>query len=218
MKGKKQLAPYYPMFLNINGKKCVVVGGGEVALRKVKMLLKHGAFIKVIAVELCTGLAELARSGQITALRRRYRKEDLADAYIAIAATDNSYVNNEIAIEARSKSIPVNVADDPDGCDFIVPSYIRRGNITIAISTGGMSPALARKLRSRLEKIFGDEYSILARITNEVRSEIKGQGLEVNNDAWQEAIDLDAITELIRNGDHEKAKSVLRQNLKDRRG
>lgn len=217
-KGKQQLAPYYPMFLNIDKKKCVVIGGGEVALRKVKMLLEHGAIVKVIGIDLCTGLAKLAESGHVMALRRSYREGDLSDAFIAFAATDNSYINKEVAFEARQKSILVNIADDPEGCDFIVPSYVKRGNIKVAISTGGLSPALARKLRTRLEKFIGDEYSILTQLINEVRSEIKSQGLAVNNDAWQEAMNLDMLLDLILNGDMQKAKSVLLNNLNKRKG
>ena len=218
MNRKKQLAPYYPVFLNINRKNCVVVGGGEVALRKVKMLLEHGAIVKVISIELCTGLAKLAQNGQITALKRDYRKGDLSDAFLAVAATDNSYVNKEVAGEAREKSVLINIADDPDGCDFIVPAYIRRGDIAIAISTGGMSPALARKLRTRLEKIIGEEYSILTRLINEVRSEIKDQELEVDNDTWQKAIDLDSLIELVRNGNEAEVKAVLHRDLKSLKG
>ena len=182
------------------------------------MLLEHGAIVKVISIELCTGLAKLAQNGQITALKRDYRKGDLSDAFLAVAATDNSYVNKEVAGEAREKSVLINIADDPDGCDFIVPAYIRRGDIAIAISTGGMSPALARKLRTRLEKIIGEEYSILTRLINEVRSEIKDQELEVDNDTWQKAIDLDSLIELVRNGNEAEVKAVLHRDLKSLKG
>jgi siroheme synthase-like protein len=106
------------------------------------------------------------------------------------------------------------VADDAGNSNFILPSYLRQGYITIAISTGGRSPALARKIRTKLEKDFGDEYASLALLIDEVRAELKRQEIKVNGDAWQEALDLDLLTDLVRRGDNEKAKAILLSNLK----
>jgi len=214
IKERNQLVRFYPVFLNLKGKNCVVIGGGKVALRKVKMLLECGAVIKVIGTELCKELAELAENGKIIALRRKYQYGDLSGTYIAIAATDDAQINHKITREARRKSIPINIIDDPAGCDFIVPSSMHRGDITIAISTGGMSPALARKLRIKLETLIGDEFSILVNLIHEVRSKIKREGRKINNDSWQEAINLDLLLDLIRSGNTEKAKSTLWDNLK----
>jgi siroheme synthase-like protein len=213
MKRRNQVPPYYPIFLNIRGKRCVVVGGGLVALRKVKALLEHEANVEVISPELCPELSQLAKSRAIQVLQKNYNGGDLQGAFIAIAATDDGEINNKVAEEARAKGVLVNVVDDSEHSDFIVPSQLRRGDITIAVSTAGKSPALARKIRTRLEKDFGTEYASLALLVDEVRSELKRQGIKINGYSWQEAIDLDVLIELLRTGQDEKAKATLLANL-----
>jgi len=193
LKKANQTPAYYPMFLNISGKRCVVVGGGRVALRKVRALLEHRASVEVISPDLCPELIELAEGGQIDTSRRHYQPGDLRKAFIAIAATDNSDINQQVVKEAQSEAVLVNVADDPKNSDFIVPSYAHRGEITIAVSTAGRSPALARKIRTRLEKELGDEYASLAHLIGEVRAEVRRQGIKVTGDDWQEALDLDTM-------------------------
>lgn len=212
----KRERSYYPVFLDIRGRRCVVVGGGEVARRKAESLLERGAEVKVISPDLCAGLDRLAEMGEIALLRRRYQPGDLEGAFLAIAATDDYTTNLEVAKEARDTGALVNVVDDPAHSDFIVPSSICRGEVTIAISTAGRSPALARKIRTRLEEGFGEEYASLALLVDEVRTEVKRQGLKVNGDDWQEALDLDSLTELLKKGDREKAREVLISNLKRR--
>ena len=214
MKRDNQVPRYYPIFLNIRGKRCVVVGGGAVALRKVKALLEHEASVEVISPELCPELSQLAKSRAIQVLQRNYNGGDLQGAFIAIAATDDGEINNKVAEEARAKGVLVNVVDDSEHSDFIVPSQLRRGDITIAVSTAGKSPALARKIRTKLEKDFGAEYASLALLVDEVRSELKRQGIKINGYGWQEAIDLDVLIELLRAGQNEKAKATLLANLK----
>lgn len=213
---REQPSSYYPVFLNISGKRCVVVGGGQVALRKVRALLEHRANIEVISPDPCSELIELAEDGQIRVFRRHYQPGDLRKAFTAIAATDNSDINLQVVKEARRKAVLVNVVDDAENSDFILPSYLRRGDVTVAISTAGRSPALARKIRTRLEKVFGDEYASLALLIDEVRTEAKQQRIEVDGDAWQEALDLDLLLELLRRKDAEKAKAILLRNLKTR--
>lgn len=213
MKRDNQTPRYYPIFLNIRGKRCVVVGGGLVALRKVKALLEHEASVKVISPELCPELSQLAKSRAIQVLQKNYNGGDLQGVFIAIAATDDGEINNKVAEEARAKGVLVNVVDDSEHSDFIVPSQLRRGDITIAVSTAGKSPALARKIRTRLEKDFGAEYASLALLVDEVRSELKRQGIKVNGHSWQEAIDLDVLIELLRTGQSKKAKATLLVNL-----
>jgi len=213
---KKAALTYYPMFLNISRKKCVVVGGGGIARRKVRALLEHGASVEVISPDPCPELIELEKSGRIRILHRQYQPGDLQKALIAIAATDNSDINQQVIKEARGKAILVNAADDLENSDFIVPSYVRRGDITIAVSTAGRSPALARKIRARLEKEFGDEYISLVSLVGEVRAEVRRQGIKVTGDDWQEALDLDLMIDLLKRGEVEKAKAVLLDNLKAR--
>jgi siroheme synthase-like protein len=205
---------YYPVFLNVKGRKCAVIGGGQVALRKVVTLLEYGAKVEVISPELCPELADLAGEKEINLLNREYRQGDLNGVFVAIAATDSSIINHQVAAEAREKSVLVNVVDDAAYCDFIAPSIIRRGDITIAISTAGRSPALARKLRTKLEKEFGEEYARLGRLIGEVRAEAKKQKITVDSEGWQRAIDLDKILELLINNEEEKAKDTLLSNLK----
>ena len=216
MKKEDELPLYYPIFLNISGKRCVVIGGGQVALRKVRTLLEHGASVQVISPDLCSELNQLAEKGEIHILNRDYRAGDLKDAFVAIVATDNTRTNIEVVEEAQRTGVLANVVDDAESSDFIVPSYMRRGDVTIAISTAGRSPALARKIRTRLEKELGEEYASLALLINEVRAEVKKQGIEVNGDAWQEALDLDLLGDLLRRGDKEKANVILLSNLKMR--
>ncbi len=208
------MSPYYPVFLNIEGKKCVVVGGGQVALRKVKALLEHKASVAVISPDLCPELNGLAESGAICVSRRSYQAGDLAGALIAIAATDDRRINLRISKEAKKTGVLVNVVDDADNSDFIVPSRICRGDVVIAISTAGKSPALARKIRTRLEKDFGEEYAALARLIDEVRAELKQAGIKVDGDDWQEALDLDLLIGLLKKGESQKAKALLLNNLK----
>ncbi|MFH1002774.1 MAG: bifunctional precorrin-2 dehydrogenase/sirohydrochlorin ferrochelatase [Chloroflexota bacterium] len=213
MKAEDQTSGYYPLFLDLAGKRCLVVGGGEVARRKVMMLLEYGGSVEVISPELCPELAALANSGQVTATRRQYRNDDLKNASLAIAATGHTEVNRQVAAEARRQKVLVNVVDDPEISDFIVPSYLRRGDITVAVSTSGKSPALARKIRTRLETDLGKEYAALADLIAEVRAEVKRQKIKVDSDGWQEALDLDSLTGLLRAGQRDKARDIMLSRL-----
>jgi siroheme synthase-like protein len=216
MKKKDGVIAYYPVSLNIRERRCVVAGGGEVALRKVKVLLEHGADVEVISPDLCPELARLAESGEVRVHNHAYETGNLADAFLAIAATDDVKTNRQVAEEARSKAILVNVVDDAVNSDFIVPSYLRRDGLTIAVSTSGQSPALARKIRTRLEKEIADQYGALTRLIGEIRAEIKREGIKIADDHWQEALDLDLLLELLKKGEREKAKVILLNRLKER--
>lgn len=217
MKKANRALGYYPMFLNIGGKRCVVVGGGRVALRKVMTLLEYGASIEVISPELCPELADLLERGRIHAYRRPYQAGDLQKAFLAFAATDNGNTNKRVAEEARSRGILINVADDTEDSDFIIPSSARKGEITVAVSTNGISPALARKIRTRLEETISDEYISLVNLVGEVRAEVKKLSAQPDGEDWQEALDLDLMLELLKKGDNETAKTILLDNLTSRR-
>ncbi len=216
MKKRDQLSPYYPIFLNISGRRCVVIGGGQVARRKVGTLLEHRADVTVISADLCPELGELAEKGQVLLLHREYRSGDLGGMFMAIAATNDNDTNLKVAKEAHRAGVLLNVVDDAGNSDFILPSYLRRGEVTIAVSTAGRSPALARKIRTRLARDFGDEYASLARLISEVRAEVKRQGIKVDGDAWQAALDLDLLSDLVRRGDGEKAKTILLSSLQSK--
>jgi precorrin-2 dehydrogenase/sirohydrochlorin ferrochelatase len=205
---------YYPVFLNLQGRKCLVAGGGQVALRKASALLEHGAEVTVISPRLCAGMRKLDVDGKIKVINRAYRPGDMKGACIAIVATSNRGVNLGAAGEAKKRGVPVNVVDDPELSDFIVPSIMRRGSLAIAVSTSGKSPALARKIRGRLEGEFGKEYAQLVLIIEEVRRRVKGQRLRVSSRDWQETIDLDSMIALIRQGRDEEAGQSLLERLK----
>jgi len=204
---------YYPLFLSLNGRKCTVIGGGQVALRKVTVLLKHAANVTVISPRLCAGLRDLADEDRIKVIHRAYQAGDMDGASIAILATSDSAINLVAATEASSKKVLVNVVDNPELSDFIVPSIISRGNLAIAISTGGKCPSLARKIRMKLQKEFGPEYAALALLIAEVRAIIKKQGIKVSSGDWQKAIDLDTMIELIRQDRTQKAREILLARL-----
>jgi len=216
MKKRDKPASYYPIFLNISDKRCVVVGGGQVALRKVKALLEHGASVEVCSPDVCPELNKLAESGEIRVLPRSFQTGDLQDTFIAIAATSDKSINLQVAQEAQREAVLVNVVDDAEISDFITPSYVRRGDVTIAVSTAGKSPALARKIRTRLEKELDEEYASLVHLISEVRAEVKQQQIKVDGDAWQEALDLDLLIKLVRQGEKGKARNILLNNLKAR--
>jgi len=214
MKKRHEASPYYPIFLNVRGKKCLVVGGGNVALRKVQSLLERGASVVVVSPTLCPELSRMAGESTIQALQRGYKAEDLQAALVAVAATDDAETNEGVAAEARRRGVLVNIVDDPQHSDFIVPSYLSRGDVIIAISTSGRSPALARKIRTKLEKDFGAEYAQLALLADEVRSELKRQGIAADSDAWQEVLDLGPLVELLKYGKRQEAKEIMLRKLK----
>ena len=207
------MSEYYPIMLKVSGKKCVVVGGGNVAERKTKAFLECGGTVYVISPNLSSGLRSLAETGQIEVIHRDYRADDLKNAAIVVAATDDQEVNKRIYSEGQQRGILTNVVDDPENSNFIVPSVLQRDDVIIAVSTSGRSPALARKIRTELEEKYSKEYASLAILLSEVRSELKGQGIEINNEVWQEAIDTDLLIELLRRGESQEAKNTLLSRL-----
>ena len=158
-------------------------------------------------------ILELIQKRKIRAVNRQYQNGDLKNSFLAFAATDDPQVNCEVAKEARKIGIPVNVADDALSSDFIVPSSIHRGVVTVAVSTSGKSPALARKIRARLEAEFGEEYDLLASLVEETRRELKERQIKVSNDDWQKALDFDLLVALLKKGEKGKAAEALRKNL-----
>jgi precorrin-2 dehydrogenase/sirohydrochlorin ferrochelatase len=215
MKSKKRkTTTYYPVFLNLQEKKCVVIGAGDVALRKIRMLLHCGAKVTVISPTVRMKVSRLAKAGFIELQRRSYRRGDLKKAAVVISATNRGGVNQAVMDEARRHGILINVVDDPGRSDFIVPSLFRRGGLTIAISTSGMSPALAKKIRVRLEADFGGEYISLLNLVEQIRSQLRKKKVRVSAGTWQNALDLDRLVDLIREGRTEKAKSILLRKLK----
>ncbi len=155
----------YPIFLNLSGRRCVVVGGGEVASRKVGKLLQSGAEVVVVSPRVNPELAAF----EVEVHHRPYRDGDLAGAHLAFTATNSRAVNAAVAREAAERGIPVNVADRPSEGDFALPSTLRRGRLQVAVSTGGASPALAKRIRGELEEVFGPEWADIVERFDEAR-------------------------------------------------
>lgn len=160
---------YFPVCLDLNERYCLVIGGGRVAARKVKQLLSCDGRVTVISPELKSELAELSGRGEIGWLNRPYQKGDLTGAFLVIAATDDPEVQSAVYAEAEAGGILLNVADAPKWCNFILPATVRRGDLTISISTSGKSPALAKNLREQMEDRFGEEYGFLLRLLGSLR-------------------------------------------------
>lgn len=180
---------YYPIFLDLTGRSCLVIGGGAVATRKVKGLLEAGARVTVVSPNLTPLLAQLRQEERFQHVAREYREGDLEGFEVCMVATDDGAVNAQVAQEGRRRRVWVNASDDPANCDFILPSVFRRGDVVIAASTGGSSPALARRLREELEAFLGDDYAPLADLLREVRAELREKRIAVEPEVWQRAID-----------------------------
>lgn len=164
---------FYPIYLTLDGRRVVVIGGGEVAERKVESLLGTGASITVISPDVTARIESLAQEEKIQLHRRVFQTGDCAGAALIFSATDDAHVSAAVFHEASQIGALVNTADQPNLCDFIMPAVMRRGDIAIAVSTGGSSPALAAQLRDRISSVIGPEYSELAELLSSVRQEIR---------------------------------------------
>jgi precorrin-2 dehydrogenase/sirohydrochlorin ferrochelatase len=162
---------YYPVFLNLEGKRCIVIGGGEVAERKTLGLLNYGAKVRIISPNLTHDLAKLKSQGLIEHLERTYREGDLKGAFLIFAATSNMDVNQRIFEE--SQDMLVNVVDVPDLCSFVVPSIAQRGALQIAVSTSGVSPALSKTIREELEGLYHEDTGEFLAFLSQVRKKLK---------------------------------------------
>ena len=200
---------YYPVFWNIAGKKCVVVGGGEVAERKVKRLLDCGAKVFVVSSQLTPELARLNEKNIISHIAKEYSGEQIYGAALVVGATDDEKTNTAIASDARNKGVPVNIVDDPQKCDFILPSLVERGDLVIAIGTGGKSPALARHLREELEAAYGEEYKILLNILGRLRAKMTKKS-NIGQD-WFFSLMAAGILDIIRQKDWGKVKEIVKK-------
>jgi len=166
---------YYPVSLDIKNRKCLVVGGGSVGTRKVKTLLECGAQVTVVSPGVSGQLRELVDSGLIILEKRPYREADLDGMFLVIGTTDDEELNRQISIDAEKLNMLCNIADRPEVCNFILPSIVKRGDLTISISTSGKSPALAKRLRIELEEQFGNEYAEFLRLMGAIRKKLLSQ-------------------------------------------
>jgi precorrin-2 dehydrogenase/sirohydrochlorin ferrochelatase len=162
----------YPLFALIEDRACLVVGGGAVGERKVRDLLVAGARVTVVSRELTPGLAELATQGRLHFIQGDFTPQHLDGMILVVGATDDMEVNRQVSAAAQARGLLVNIVDAPELCTFIVPAQVRRGLLTIAVSTGGASPALARKVREELEELFGPDYGRYLRVLQAVRDQV----------------------------------------------
>jgi siroheme synthase-like protein len=198
---------YYPAYLDLRGRRCVVIGGGVVAEGKVKGLLEAEAEVTVISPQLTSTLQKLADEDGIAHIARWYRPGDLIGAFLAISATDDRTVNEQVWGEAIERNILVNVVDDVARCCFIAPAIVRRGDLTIAISTGGKAPALAARLRQELECAIGHEYARFVELAGSIRAPLSARcpDLEKRKTLWRELLDSDVL-DLLRQGEEAGAR------------
>ena len=169
---------YYPVHLDINNRKVLVVGGGGVGTRKVRTLLACGARVTVVSLEASRQLNDLATSGEIELAERSYQSNDLSGMFLVIGATNDEKLNRQISGDADRLNTLCNIADRPEVCNFILPSIVHRDDLVITISTSGKSPALAKKLRKALENQFGEEYGQLLRLMGAIRKKLLRQAHE----------------------------------------
>ncbi|MGK7345240.1 MAG: precorrin-2 dehydrogenase/sirohydrochlorin ferrochelatase family protein [Candidatus Nitrospinota bacterium M3_3B_026] len=163
------MSRHYPIFLDVGGRLCLVAGGGRVAARKAETLLECGARVRVVAPKISGAVMELSGESGLEILRERFGPAHMEGAVLAIAATDDEPANRAVYEEAERRGIPVNVVDQPALCTFIVPSVVRRGDLSIAISTSGKSPAVAKRVRKKLETEFGEEWGEYLEMMGEAR-------------------------------------------------
>jgi precorrin-2 dehydrogenase / sirohydrochlorin ferrochelatase len=198
----------YPVTLVDLEHGAVVIGGGTVATRKVQGLLDADAPVTVIALQCTPELENLAHDPRVTLIRRAYQAGDLQNTRVVIAATDDPQVNQAVYDEARTNGILINVADDPARCTFHAPAVIRRGQIAIAISTGGASPALAKHLRAEIERTIGAEYEQLVTLLAELRPCVQARVPRERREAlWHQLIDV--ALPLLRAGDESAARKTM---------
>src|SRR5712691_6783259 len=211
-----QLVTFYPVVLNLRGRRAVVIGGGAVAEQKVLGLLSAGAHVTVVSPETTPHLAELAAAGGIDLRRRPYRSGDLAGAWLAIAGTDDRAANARVWAEAEREGVLLNAVDDLDHCSFIAPAIHREGDITVAVSTSGKSPALAARLRQRVARLVGPAEARLCELLGELRPELAARVPDSHERTalWYRIVDSDVI-EFVRQRDDEGAHRRIDELLEE---
>ena len=205
---------YLPIFIDIKQKPCLVVGGGDIAYRKISLLIKANAQVSCIAKEACSNIIALADENKITLIQRNFEPTDVGSQRLIISATDNKQLNAEVSELANSANIPVNVVDSPDLCSFIVPSIVDRSPIVIAISSAGKAPVLARLIRAKLESTIPHAYGKLAEIAGSFRDKVKSKfdNIEDRRYFWEKVFS-GVIAEKVFAGKADEAKVDIQAQL-----
>lgn len=202
-------AVFYPVFIDLRGRLCLVVGAGEIAARKAQSLLDAGAKVKVVSPAASDGVTEMHERGLVQWERRGFEEGDLDGCFLVIGATDNPEVNQRVYRAAEEAGMPANIVDVPELCNFIVPSVMRRGDFQVAVSTGGASPVLAREVRRRLEKSFGVQYGLVVRLLAGLRDTLKDRLPQESKrrEFWEMMIDLEYFDSL----DPDRVEGAIRE-------
>ena len=203
---------YYPVFLDLARRACLVVGGGAVAEGKVDGLLAAGARVTVMSPTVTARLQALAAAGRIRSLARAYCPGDLTGYHLAFVATDDPEVSAAVSAEGRERGVWVNAADEPARCDFILPSVIRRGRLVVAVSTGGASPAAARAIREELEAYLTTDHAMLVEVAADVRQDLRARAMPADASRWRRALD-GGLRRLIAGRRYAKARARLARAL-----
>lgn len=205
---------YYPVCLDINGRNCLVVGGGGVGTRKVKGLLQSGAIVTVVTLEATQTIADWAAEKKIQLFERAYENNDLEGHFMVMGATNNEVLNRQIYKDAEKRNMLCNIADRPKACNFILPAVIRRGDLSIAVSTSGKSPAFARFLRLQLEQEYGPEYARLLDLMGTIREKLLArEHAPEQHKPLFEALISGGLLELIRENDPTEIDALLTRIL-----
>ena len=201
---------YYPVYIELREQPCVVIGGGKIAEGKVEGLLAARANVTVISPDLTANLRELVEEKKITYIARAYQPGDLTGAFMVICATDQAEINHQVWQEASANRQLVNVVDDTPRCNFIAPSILRKGDLSIAISTSGKAPALAVRLKERLQRELGPEYERFLELAGELREPLARQvpDFETRKAIWYELVDSEILDVLAR-GDETTAREII---------
>ncbi len=208
----------FPVFLKLLGRRCLVVGGGDVGTRKVNSLLASGADVTVVSKEVSDELKQLIKKGEVRYLEGVFSPEHLSGIFLCVIAIDDRNVTGEIADICRESGVMVNVADDPEICDFYFPSVINRGDLTIAISSGGTSPTMVRKLREDMEDEYGPEYESVFKVMGFLRETIMDLGVSGERlKKLMGKVSSIPMAEIIRQGDIEKLKVAIETAIEEER-
>ena len=202
--------PYYPIFIDIEDRNVVIIGGGNVCARKAETMMKYGARVTVVSPEFTDEIEQWAHDGALAIKRKPYDASDLDGANIVIASTDDQRVNEQIAADCRARRNPVNVVDVTPLCEFIVPAIIEKGSVQIAVSTGGKSPALARTLKEDLQRAIGPEYTEVNDVLGTLRDGAKKVlPTDVDRKRFFDGIIASGVLEMLRDGRRKQAYQVI---------
>jgi len=206
----KKKFPYYPIFIDIENRNVLIVGGGAVCARKAETMMKYGAKVTIVAPEVTEEIDAWAKAKRLTVRRKEYAASDLDGASMVIASTDDLCVNARVARDCRKRRIPVNVVDVTHLCEFIVPAIVEQGSIQVAVSTGGKSPALARTLKEDLQKFVGPEYAEINDLLGTLRDSAK-KVLPTDRDRKKffDAILAHGVLDMLRDGRRREAYEII---------